>query len=294
MNLVKKWLKNQRGFSLVEVTIAMALLGIAGLAVMNLSDNINTNTRRAEAMVSKTQFASALGQYLNSALGCQELVDKNWKFSTPPNPPVELFLENWKIAGIPRVESQVGFKQFILKSLTASTIVNASMPKVTVGGQTLVKTVVNIQATILVPNKPFQFQKGQPFPPGKEYPYFYSLPVLAALDGTVKLCSDQKNLNETCAAMKGTIDPATGLCEVNAACKLTGTFMQTTCVPAGYACQYNEGPDRPNPYTGGFSCPKGVAVKTGEKSWTHSASCGKKCTQTVTNTVEWNSCLECP
>jgi prepilin-type N-terminal cleavage/methylation domain-containing protein len=59
MKLLKN-LRSQSGFSMVEISVAMGLLGLATLAVMNLTDNVTSSSKRAETLLSKSQCSRYL------------------------------------------------------------------------------------------------------------------------------------------------------------------------------------------------------------------------------------------
>ncbi len=80
---LQKIFRSNSGFSMVEISVAMGLLGLAALAVMNLSDQVATSTKRAETMLSKSQFASSLGGYMYSASACDELKGMSGFSQTP-------------------------------------------------------------------------------------------------------------------------------------------------------------------------------------------------------------------
>lgn len=292
MNSSKKqnWL--QAGFSMVEVTVAMGLLGIAAVAVMNLTDNINTNTVRAEASVARTQFASSLGSHLASTLGCNEIINKT--FSTTPSSPSAINLTLWKLISsvdkqgnkVTTLRGDVGatkgteFRYFRIKSLTG--YVENSPIIVKINNVDHTKANFRVALTLNLPP-----------PTNRDYDYFYNIPVLTT-GGTVRFCNESKSLQETCLAMKGKIGP-TGQCELDKTCKVKGTYQVLSCSPSNYGCSNAEGTTRVNSQTGGTSCPSGaVSFQTGSKTWNHTASCGKKCTATIVNNMNWYSCLECP
>ena len=94
---LQKILRSNLGFSMVEVTVAMGLLGLASLAVMNLTDNVTTASRRAETILSKSQFMSALGAYVHSAPACEEMKTTMPTFNTTKK---VIEFNDWKVMGV--------------------------------------------------------------------------------------------------------------------------------------------------------------------------------------------------
>lgn len=289
------------GFSMVEVTVAMGLLGLATLAVMNLTDNVTTASRRAETLLNKSQFASALGSYMYSSSACEE-IQAMGAFNATPKP---IVLNNWKVAGhdenngIPEMIKGIGsgkkFKNFELKSLTATMdMTSPGLAQVPMNGGTYTKTFLNVMAQIEVK----QNQKTEDNDPkGKrQYDYFFNVPVLASSTGVVTYCAEEKSIRETCASMGGTYDETAKKCKMDDTCSIQGTFRILTCDYS--TCDGAEGPTQGNPVNGNAaSCPSSsTQIQTGYKAWTTQAPCnGKKCTPIdVHNVMNWYSCLKCP
>ena len=291
---LQKILRTELGFSMVEITVALGLLGIASLAVMNLSDNINTSTRRAEAMLSKSQFASALGSYVYSAFACNEFKNLPSPLNATARP---IVLKDWKIAGLngdvlADVSAGKQFKNFRLSRLDASIdITNPNLQVVRLGGVDHVKTLVQVVSQVELRQSAKNDNK-------LTYDYFYSVPVLANRStGAVVSCGDEKDLQETCISMQGVYNPTTKQCDLKKGCELKGAFTRLTCAPAGQTCNTSGGSTTNNSLTGSPSCPSGsVQIQTGYKEWSHVGTCsGKKCTPpNVLNMLNYYSCLECP
>jgi type II secretory pathway pseudopilin PulG len=295
-----KTLRSQAGFSMVEVTVAMGLLGLASLAVMNLTDNVTSSSRRAETLLSKSQFASALGTYVYSAQACDELKGASMpNFDANPKP---MRLDNWKVLGLKEDPNNVQgiysgkeFKNFKLTKFEGKMdTTSPGIATVVINGVTYKKTFLNINAEVLVTQNA-KVEEGNNS--GKRtYNYFFNVPVLAAASGKVTFCAEEKGIQETCAAMKGVYNPTTKLCDLEKTCKIQGTYRVLNCDVAGW-CSTAEGSSVGNPLAGGgYGCPSGTGMQTGYKTWTSQAPCsGKKCTPiTVTNTMNWFSCLDCP
>jgi type II secretory pathway pseudopilin PulG len=299
MKLLKN-LRSQSGFSMVEISVAMGLLGLATLAVMNLTDNVTSSSKRAETLLSKSQFASALGTYMYSAQACNEMKGASWpSFDNNPKP---IEINDWKVLGIKEDPNNVRgiytgkeFKNFKIKKFEGKMdTTSANIASVVINGVTYKKTFLNVNTEIEV-SQNAKVEEGNNS--GKRtYNYFFNVPVLATAAGKVAFCAEEKGIQETCAAMKGVYNPTTKLCDLEKTCKIQGTYRVLSCDVAGY-CSGAEGQSQGNPMAnGGYGCPSGMGMQTGYKVWTSQAPCsGKKCTPiTVTNTMSWFSCLDCP
>jgi type II secretory pathway pseudopilin PulG len=294
---LQKILRLESGFSLIEITVAIGLLGLASLAVMNLSDNVNTSTKRAETLLSRSQFTSALANYAQSALACLEYKGLG-SFGTSPKAVV---FNNWKVAGVeglPNLPMQSGrkFKNFSLQDLSATMdVTNPGLAKINISGQPGVKTFLKVLAIIRVR----QNSKLPETDPAsyRDYSYHFNIPVLASTTGVVASCADEKTLQESCESMNGTLNTTTGKCDVANSCLVQGAFQLLSCTPSDQACDPSGGNTSNNPTTGTPGCPQGsLEIQTGMKTWSHIGTCGgKKCTPpTVTDVLTYFSCLKCP
>lgn len=302
MNILKLVKKAQHGFSLVEMMVAMGLISLAGVAVMSLSDNVNNNTLKAEAMMSKAQFASALGQHLGTSMGCKEVMEDTMPMGQPSAADMSLTL--WDVRNKQgqkvNLQKDVEFTHFKVKSLKGylqPATGGGALPTVVIAGETLRKTQAKIELVLTVPmNSARDYNKAT-----RDYSYYYSVPVLVNSSNEVRACDEQRSLSEACTAMQGNWvpaptadDPGAGTCQLTNTCKLKGTYQILSCSPSRYGCQTINGTSRVNSQTGSYSCPTNSTPEdTGRFSWTHEASCGKKCTATITNTMRWYSCMDC-
>lgn len=295
MNILKLVKQIQQGFSLVEMMVAMGLISLAGVAVMSLSDNVNNNTVKAEAMMSKAQFASALGQHLGSSMGCEEVMNDTMPMGQTSS--TEMVLSMWDVRNKQgqkvNLQKDVEFSHFKVKSLKGylqPATGGATLPEVNIGGTLYRKTQARIDLVLTVPmNSARDYTKAT-----RDYTYHYSVPVLVTTAGRIEKCDEEKSLSEACTAMQGNWNSTLETCELNTTCKLKGTFQQLTCTPSRYGCSTLNGTSRVNDLTGSYSCPDGLdPEETGRFTWEHQASCGKKCEEDITNTMKWYSCLDC-
>jgi hypothetical protein len=148
----------------------------------------------------------------------------------------------------------------------------------------LTKSILKIKAVLKVGKKPQE--------------YVFNVPVLVNSGNSVAYCSDEKNLAETCAAAQGKYNIDTKECELGTACKIKDTWNELRCTSdrsGSPSCSLIFGNDKPNKYTGGFSCPSGsTQTITQTETWVSLRDCGKKCTEHIRNTMTWAICLVCP
>lgn len=284
---LQKILRSSLGFSMVEITVAMGLLGLATLAVVNLSENVNTSTRRAETLLSKSQFASSLGNYLYSANACKELQDM--PAFTGSNP-VEMALQKWSTGESPEpLKAGKEFKNFKLKSLTASLSTEPNLPTITIGSNVYTKNFVNVVAVIQMKKKAGVDYDADP-QQIKEEKYFFNVPVLTTASRAVWKCAEEKSAAETCSAMRGEFNETSGECKLAETCQMQGTFARCT----GGTCPGTSPVN--NQFTNSTSCPSNsMPIVTGNRQWQHTGTCsGKKCKPpTINNTYTYHSCLQC-
>ena len=271
-------LVSDSGFTIMEVTIASALMGIVLLGGMQLFSQVNSVKSRGENFLKRSDFNAAFSQFVASGKGCSDLIGR-----TIGDTFAEMEISNWNYLGATSLKAGDKVDGITVLSLEARQSLGANLPTVQIGTDNLKKTMVEIRLKLS--------QKGA------IKTHYYNVPVLSLGTGEVKLCSSNKNVAEICNTMLGTYDPATNNCIVANSCQLRGTFKTLSCAPApadGSDCDLLYGVGESNIYTTVESCPIGsISTVTGVINWNHTVSCGKKCTQTVTNTVTWFSCLEC-
>jgi type II secretory pathway pseudopilin PulG len=305
---ILKLLRQNLGFSLVEVTVAIGLLGIASIAVMKLSDNVNEQTKKSETILSKAQFLSSLSTYLNSSLACKgDLFDKS--FSTTESP---LILNNWKVAGVennPNLPIQSGrlFKLFELFSLTATMdTTSPGLEKMILGPDTVVKTLLRVTVKLKVNQKKHNVTVASgPNANVRVYEHNFSVPVLATLAGKIKSCSGEKTSQEICEATGGDWCCSQNKCIPKKNCIFQGTFITLTATNSGYLSRCGESSptppkrcsNQPNKLSNNtLSCPSSLTpTLTGFISWNHTFCDGKKCDPvTVGYSNRYYTCLDCP
>lgn len=271
------FLRKSYGFSMIEIMVATGLIGIVALGAMNLAGQLNQVQRRSKDFLRRNDLVSALTRHIYSTKGCEDLTGQ-----TIPSTPTAINLPQFTFGGMPGFSEGGTLENIRIDNFRASQDLAASLPRVQIGGNTLVKTSLNIELTLTQD--------------GRTMSHYYNVPVLSLNSGEVRLCSDTKDAAEVCTAMLGTFNAATNSCDVADSCLLKGTYKTLECSPVvASGCSLDHGVAENNPYTSGTSCPAGSTPnQTGIINWNHTVSCGKKCTQTINNTARWFTCLECP
>jgi hypothetical protein len=282
--LIKKYsnrnfiLRSESGFTIMEITIGAALMGIVLLGGMQLFSQVNNVKKRGENFLKRSDFNAAFTQFVGSGKGCSELIGH-----TIGSTFADIEISNWSYLGASSIKATDMIDGIKVVSLAARQSLASDLPTVKIAADILKKTMVEVKIVLK--------QKGV------EKTHYYNIPVLSLASGEVKLCSSNKSVAQICNTMLGTYDATTNNCIVANSCQLRGTYKTLTCTPVpsdGSDCDLLYGLAESNIYTTVESCPTGsVPTVTGLTNWNHSVSCGKKCSQTITNTVTWFSCLEC-
>lgn len=289
----KNLLKSQAGMSLVEMTLVAGLMATAGLGLLSLADNLGNSSRRAEAIVARTQFISGLNAYLSSHMGCEDIKDSRLGGGALSASSSDIKLTKWNYLGLTTIRGGVDpsgrkftpFKYFTLEKLEGYVVPIADAPSVNARKmpenvpEVLVRSMMNIGAIIKMDNRVWK--------------HLFNVPVLVDSSGGIQFCGDEKTLVESCSAIKGIYNPAAKECELDDACQFRDTYTTLTCSQA--PCDLKLGGVKLNKYTGQQSCPPGSnAVPTHATTWTSKVSCGKKCTTDVSNNMAWFTCMACP
>lgn len=278
-NFIEILKRDQSGFSLAEVMVAAGIVGIIALASANLAGNLGSIKKRGNDFVDRFELLDAISSYVYSGKGCNDLVGQSVSSSYGA-----VTFPSWSYKDLSGLSSGQEVDGFTITQMRARQDLSSSLPKVTVSGVEYLKTALDLEIVLT---------KGS-----TSSNHHYNIPVLSTSAGAVSFCSQTKDAAEICNSLLGTYNAATNSCDVAESCLHKGTYKTLTCTPTpadGSDCSETYGPAEKNSYSGGFSCPSGAtATQTGTINWNHTVSCGKKCTQTITNTVLWFTCLECP
>ena len=285
-------LKREAGMSMAEMSITMGLIGLGALGAASLSGNMASGSKKIQGIVAVNSFASSLNAYLYSNMGCTDLKAVGSLSATPQ----EIALTLFEYQGITRFEGgkkadgskKTLTKNFEIESLTA--FYEFDSTPVTIKDATgldLTKAILKLKARLMVGNKPSE--------------YVYNVPVLVNPAGQVGYCSDEKTVAETCATAQGQYNPVTKECDLGTSCRIRDTWNRLTCRALNefgkrdFTCSPIFGGDKRNQYTSDFTCPAGTTESDSQTTtWVSKRDCGKKCTQSIENTMVWKICLECP
>lgn len=277
-------IKGQLGMSLTEMMIVMGLVGIAALGMSSMMGGVSDTVKDATVRSAKIEFASAMGVYLHSRLGCQDLKAGNLSFSAGK---IGIQLKNWKYEGVEVIGTGTKMPKFNIESLMGHIDLSPNLAKIKMtypNGSTkdLQKSMLIVSAVL----------KSKNF----IYKHEYNVPVLLDLANKIEFCGDDQTIAETCTSLKGKFDPVTKECRFEQSCAIQGSFTTLSCNPKfAFGCDTSRGQMQVNPVTGNTGCPVGsTAVATGADTWTTQYNCGKKCTADINHTLGYYTCLKCP
>jgi hypothetical protein len=301
MSFCQKFFRNQLGMSMVEMVIAGGLAGAAAMGVASMMKSMGGSAKDAETVVERTEFASALGVFLNSAKGCKAFQTTSFtsapsQYTTPAT---------WKFDGFNLFTNDKDLRYNHIKSLTAQITDVPGVKPITLKvddttTQTLKKSVIKFNLSVVEKSKNHDLvQKAAEEAKFPEMRWEYNVPVLAnTANGAVTICGDNSTMAEACMALQGLYNESTGKCELPETCESFGSFSKLNCAPkfSGVSCNdTSHGTPVNNPVTGSQTCPVGVtAISTGGDTWYKTIDCGKKCTARVNFSLGFYTCLKCP
>ncbi len=278
------------------MTLAMGLAGGAAIGAASLMGQLGSNTKGAEITIDRTQFASALGVYLNSSYGCDELKIAGASGLTETPSPFKI--SKWKFNGIGTFETGTDVKSFKIKDLSTN-LMKPSTPtlpiKIVKNGvlYQLTKAIVRVNATLSMRER-----NGEIISSDKrwqDYTQAYDMAVLVTDTNTIQFCNGSTTISDTCSALSGQFDVDTEQCSLDKSCYTFGSYITLNCNPlVDGTCDTSRGTDQVNTVTGTTSCPPGTsAIPTGIDTWTKNIDCGKKCQVDQNNSIGYYSCVQC-
>lgn len=268
---------------MTEMVVAGAIVAAGAMGAASLSGNLGSSSKKLQGMVAANAFASSLNTYLYSSAGCGEFQNLVGLSTTPK----EISLTDFKYQNLPVIEGGVdatgkpktATRNFVITSFKAYYEDLSGATIKLKGGAEVRKSILKINAVLSIGNKPLEF--------------VYNVPVLVNSSDNVQICSDEKNVAESCAAAQGDYNDVTNTCELGSACRVLGTYNVLNCNSGN--CSTLFGTTRPNPKTNALSCQAPVVGSVSHTAnWTTQVSCGKKCTADVNNTMTWYICIDCP
>lgn len=295
----------------METVIAGGLASGVALGVASLMKGLSGSGKDAEIVIERTQFASSLGVFFNSANGCssmrtgdlvteaeQEYEIKGWV--TPDGKS-----KSYTFDGFSVFKKGESLRHNYIKFLRSKKVL-AAEPSIIIseGGSSKELKKATITFSLSVSKKPNVRDPVELAAEAEKLTgtlYEYRVPVMVNVaTNAIELCGTNTTMAESCYALKGVFDLQSGKCELAESCEYFGTYTDVTCAPmfGGVVCGTK--PDGTvvstsvNSVTGQMSCPAGsTAVSTGVEVWSQTINCGKKCEANVNHSVGYYSCLKC-
>lgn len=280
-----------RGFTVIEILIGIALLALLAAGGASIVSRMGMQQSDIVTKDEATEFVSALNLWISNPDGCDQALGGK---ALPVGGSTNLSISSYKGYGMaPALNGGSETIQATYK-LTPRLTVNSMKLKdkgvppfvVRVDGQSLRRVIAQIEIELAVKSaERTELQRKR----------YIEVPVLlAAGSDTIVRCAGQASLADVCSAVGGTLDPVTNTCKPQANCTLQGSFMTLSCDKPHYGCSNASGQPLENPLTNSSSCPAGsVASQTGVFNYSHTVECGKKCTDTVYNTLKFYICMRC-
>lgn len=291
---IKNWyriLKHQAGFSLIEIVVAMGIMSVvAGLFATSVVQLQKSQVSFEDKNASFAFVSSLTGSILGDQQTCTHLL----KGTRLTNNASEFTVANF---------SGLGSKTIDLKKNTVISGSDNNQPKVRIRSLTI-QAKPNIQTTKIRANGVdydrmiaeiiLSTETRQPGASATKYTAepnrTIDVPVYVR-NGIIETCQINMTRVDVCNTIGAGIDPNnTSRCLPQEQCFVKGSYFISKCEPEYNGCVKSVA----NPITGGLNCPeRSTATSTGMYSQTYNVSCGKKCSYTVKNTIEYFMCMQC-
>ncbi len=294
--------RSAAGFSLLEIIVAVAILGIITLGIAGAINGM----LKAQMMISDkdeaNEFAVSLGRYLYTEAACTEALANVQlpPISTPPTKvPVAIANYSGFGASAPTVNVSAGMQISQRLRIRELNLANKGTPPQAVVIQTA-SGPLNYQRQVAQIELLMERQDDGNW--RGSAPRYYEFPVLIdPLDGgRIKRCSAEPTNLDYCNVTGGalaTLPSGQQICQPapGSQCFVKGTFATTVCDPNGYGCPA----PMLNPVTGTAGCPLGASgnpiapTQSGFMDVTLPINCGKKCSVDVRQMTTFYLCQEC-
>jgi hypothetical protein len=284
--------RGHRGFSTMEVTVALGLLAVLAVAAATLMRSIGGQQGAIVARDEASEFVSALSLWMSTEKGCQAALAG--KPVTPGGDFSPIQIDGFKGYGVsPEMNdgsTTLGAGYKISKTLIIRQIrlKDKGVPatSVKIDGTQYRRVVAQTELELEM-----KTDKGEQ---GMRKRYIEVPVLLHGTNNVIDRCTGEATLGDICSAIGATPDPATGACKPAVNCTMQGTYMDLSCSPSEYGCFNASGRPLNNPITNSQSCPAGsVASQTGLFNYSHQVGCGKKCVLTVSDTLTFYVCMRC-
>lgn len=286
----------ERGFTMAEVLVGLVILGVLSIGVGALVRTVMTHQQTFNAKDEVGEFVASFSRWITTNDGCETAL-RTKRF--PGSDLEDLEVDGYQGYGMSDVMGagttlKSGFR--ISPQITLARLQwkdkGIAPALINMGTNTYERRTAHIEME-------FQLAVGDATPAERirtmEVPLFIDPPSTPGK--IVRTCFTEMNSQNVCAALGYEATTPGGPClpKVNTSCRMAGTYKTLTCSPSGYGCHNAVHPEPlENQLTGAASCPPGsVGSRTAIFKYPHTVSCGKKCTLTVTNTMEFHICMAC-
>ncbi len=291
-----KVLKQSTGFSLIEIIVAMGIMSVvAGLFATSVVQ-LQKSQVTFEDKNASFSFVSALtGSLLGDQQTCTALLQGTRLNASP----TEFTMANFSGLGSKTVDLKKGAivsgesadtAKVRIQGLTIHAKPDVQTTKIVANGIEYDRriAVVTLATEVRAPGDQKTGQKTAAY--RAEAPRTLEVPVYVR-SNVIQTCQINMTRMDVCNTIGAGIDPNnTSRCLPQEQCFVKGSFFISKCSPAYAGCM----PSSVNPITGSTTCPaKSTRTSTGMYSQTFNISCGKKCSYTVTNTIEYFMCMQC-
>lgn len=276
---------NNKGMTLLEILVAISIIAVVAIGIGYVSIIAKSNTVAHKAGTESLEMVSSLSEWIYTQAACQSsLVGK-----TLPTAATDIEFNGYQ-----------GFGIFSNTAIKTGLIVNNNLRVVKLkiltkpasptapynyNSQSLTKKIaqIEIETEVTIPNSTGRSQRSRTI----------ELPVL--VDGTdvIRYCLSELSGEQSCILNGGMFDSATGKCQTNSNCNITGSYQVAQASPLGHGFFYS---DVPNQITGTTSCPvNSTSQKVGESPHRsfRTYSCGKKCSSPIWDWIDYYVCIRC-
>lgn len=294
--LTKNITLDQRGYSLLEILMALGVLAILSLGVAVSVSQVFFVQKQVSSIDSGDNFSAAFFQHLTVSSNCEEAV----KNKTLPSGNGEVDLSVSTFRGL-LPNSTMGIKEGseVDRGLFVNRLFAKIKPGIAQGEKFQVGADpvndIYLRSTLQV------FLRLERRDPNTGASHtlpdrILEIPVLAQQNspGVMRKCMLESDGRDSCLVMGGSYN--NGKCIFPGECKVHGTFIKTTCSDPNLPCDPEYvGADRNNAITGGASCPAGSCpTQSGRFSITRSVQTGKKSWKDITVVENFYICMACP
>lgn len=282
--------RRQKGFTLIEVLVGLGIVSIVSVLLLVSMANLSSSQAEFELKNEGLLFLNGLSSaFLGNQTFCSQAVAGRSIGGAGGSGQTPFQITNYTgfaangttIEAGSLISGTATNPRLRVRSLMIEP--NPNVPDVDVmrSGVALKRKVARMTATV-----EYRRASQGDFVPMKEW--VVDFPVYTDAAGTMQSCFLAMEPADVCQMVGATL--LGNVCQPDFQCQVKGSYVISTCTPAYSGCMAGV----PNPVTGAANCPAGsTTTKTGDFSQTFTVSCGKKCTQDVTNNVQFFICMQC-